>query len=464
MSKLVLVSADGHNAAPPEAFRPYLEERFHPDLDDLAAENAEYVAMAVPVQRGDRSPEAMALIDGRGALAAGADDASASDMSRRLKELDAEGVVAEILLPAHSTATTPFFGTINRPHRAELRAAGARAYHRWLADQIKDADGRLHGVAEAGPCLDMDETTRELKWVAEHGFPATMLPGFTADSTLPPLYDAHYEPFWATCADAGLVLVIHAGWGAPQGQIQKFLDFVAKNMGGKILAGGGEALPEEVRAALVDSMNNSDESPLILQLGPRRVLWQLMLGGVFDRYPDLKLVLTEIRADWLPATLDLLDAQAAKLDTPLTMRPSEYVARNCVMAPSSPHRAEIELRNEIGVDRLLFGMDFPHHEGTWPNTWDWIRDSFRGVSESDARRILGENAIDVYGLDRAKLTALAEKIGPDPADLLGDFHVDPQLIDHFHNRAGYLRPVEEIDVASITTAFSADLAAVGVHA
>jgi predicted TIM-barrel fold metal-dependent hydrolase len=272
-------------------------------------------------------------------------------MTARLKALDDEGIVAEILLPAHSTATTPFFGTINRPHRAELRAAGARAYHRWLSDQMAGSDGRLHGVAEAGPCLDMDETVRELRWVAGHGFPATMLPGFTSDPDLPPLYDAHYEPFWSTCADTGLVLVVHAGWGGPQGQIQKFLDYVAKNMGGKVFAGGGEKISDELREALVDEMNNSDESPLVLQLGPRRLLWQLMLGGVFDRYPSLKFVLTEIRADWLPATLDLLDAKAAELTTPLKMKPSEYFARNCVMAPSSPHRAEIELRHQIGVER-----------------------------------------------------------------------------------------------------------------
>jgi predicted TIM-barrel fold metal-dependent hydrolase len=460
MTKIVLVSADGHTSAEPEAFRPYLEQRYHADLDGLVAENAEWQMLAKPVQNGHRTPEILAVIDGRGALVGGRDDAAAADMKARLKELDAEGVVAELLLPAHSTNTTPWFGTVNRPHPPELRAAGARAYHRWLAAETADSGGRLYGVAEAGPCLDMDATVSELHWVAENGLPATMVPGFTLDPDLPPLYSDYFEPFWAACADAGLVLMTHAGWGAAQGSSHQFLEFVVNNMGGKF-PGPGEPMPEELTKVIREMMSKSKDSPMVLQLGPRRILWQLMLGGVFDRHPELKLVLTETRADWIPATLAHLDARASELETPLTMQPSEYFARNCAMTPSSPHRAEIAMRDEIGIDRFMFGMDMPHREGTWPNTWEWIRDAFRGVPEPEARKILGENAIDTYGMDRAALVALAERIGPEPSDLLGDFTVDPQLIEDFNDRAGYAREAEVINTESIDEALRADLAGVG---
>jgi hypothetical protein len=140
------------------------------------------------------------------------------------------------------------------------------------------------------------------------------------------------------------------------------------------------------------SSPSNEDSPLKLDMGPRRVIWQLMLGGVFDRYPDLKLALTECRADWLPDTLSMLDARFDEGDTPLLMRPSEYWERHCFVTASSIHRAEVEMRDDIGLDQLMFGVDYPHPEGTWPNTWDWLRFAFAGVPEDDARRILASSA------------------------------------------------------------------------
>jgi Amidohydrolase len=185
---------------------------------------------------------------------------------------------------------------------------------------------------------------------------------------------------------------------------------------------------------------------------------------VFDRHPNLRLVLTEVRADWIPATLAHLDQRFEELDAPMKKRPSEYFASNCGVAPSSPHRAEIELRHDIGVDRFMFGIDFPHPEGTWPNTHDWIRDAFAGVPEDEARRILGENTIEFYRLDRTALANVAAAIGPKPSDLLlGTSSVDPRKIEHFHKRSGYSRPAEEIDTAALESAFASDLAAVSAR-
>jgi hypothetical protein len=143
------------------------------------------------------------------------------------------------------------------------------------------------------------------------------------------------------------------------------------------------------------------------------------------------------------------------------MKPSEYFARNCAVTPSSPHRAEIELRHEIGVERFMFGADFPHRESTWPNSREWIRDALVGVPEDEGRLIVGENAIRYFGFDRVKLQAVAERIGPASADLFGDEGVDPRMVSHFHVRAGYQRPAEEVDTAAIEAAVREDLVGVG---
>ena len=107
------------------------------------------------------------------------------------------------------------------------------------------------------------------------------------------------------------------------------------------------------------------------------------------------------------------------------------------------HKAEVEMRDEIGVETILFGRDYPHPEGTWPNTPDWIRDAFAGVPEAEARLMLGENAIRFLGRDAAPLVAVAERIGPKLTDIVGPGRgVDPGLVANFDARGGYLRPAE----------------------
>ncbi|MCU1346290.1 MAG: putative amidohydrolase, partial [Acidimicrobiia bacterium] len=138
---------------------------------------------------------------------------------------------------------------------------------------------------------------------------------------------------------------------------------------------------------------------------------------------------------------------------------SEYFARHIYVTPSSPHRAEIEMRHEIGVGRLMFGVDYPHIESTWPNTFDWIRDAFADTSENEARRILGLNALEAYRLDADALAAVSARIGPWPGELFGQARgVDPKLLEHFHKRAGYLRPPDPIDEQRYESAIKEDLA------
>jgi hypothetical protein len=119
------------------------------------------------------------------------------------------------------------------------------------------------------------------------------------------------------------------------------------------------------------------------------------------------------------------------------------------------------MREEIGVDKMLFGTDYPHPEGTWPHTREWIRNAFHDVPEHELRAILGENAIRCYSLDRDKLAGVAAKIGPQPHELLTDPVVDPQLLETFQQRAGYTRPAEQADPDVVRDLLDEDLRLVG---
>jgi predicted TIM-barrel fold metal-dependent hydrolase len=443
MDRLMVVSADGHWGAPVSVYRDYLDAEYRGDLDALLAVDEAWRDSS-PTQRRF-TPETLELIDPDHTVRSGG-ELGGWDLDRRLVEMDRQGVAGEILIPGHQETILPFFGQTSPASPPGHQAAGARAYHRHLGEVIAASGGRLVGVAEPGPCVDMDATLAELRWVAAHGFVGVAPPGNTADPALPPLYDPFFEPFWATCADTGLALVVHAGYGFPQG--------MAEGMGamGDMMA--DMTVEDMLRMATLSDKEMStmriDEFPTdhpfrIALTHPRRVLWQLMLAGVFDRYPSLTLVFTEIRADWVPATLEILDRHFRDEQGVMQRSPREYWERNVYLAPSSTRQPEVALRHEVGLRRFMFGTDYPHPEGTWPNTLDWIRHAFADVPEAEARLLLGENCVECYGLDRTVLATVAERIGPTPESVLGHHVVDERLLAQFHARAGYLRPPEHVD-------------------
>ena len=90
------------------------------------------------------------------------------------------------------------------------------------------------------------------------------------------------------------------------------------------------------------------------------------------------------------------------------MRPSEYFDRNCSIGASNTRRRELARRYEIGVGNIMWGNDFPHPEGTWPHTREWLRGAFRDIPIDETRAMLGLDAAAVYGFDVEALAPLAD--------------------------------------------------------
>jgi predicted TIM-barrel fold metal-dependent hydrolase len=454
VNNVIIVSGDGHATPLVPTIAKYLDKEFRVHLDGLIREDAAYIASAATVARPPRLT--LDTFDDRGLVRSGGELGSV-DPDIRVEQMDAEGITAELIHIGTQHAQIPFFGVTNGVWPDEVRAAGARAYHRWLAEFMAATGGRLFGVIEPGPCKDLDATIKELEWCAANGFVSVSAPGYTADSALPELFDAYFEPFWAACEDLGIVVSVHAGWGSPQVSIQDRQKQRASM--GMMMEGDGETTGGH-DFEIIHKMMQEKGSPIRRNLQqPRRPMWKLMAGGVFDRHPELKMALTEIRADWVPATFEHLDQVFADLQPGCQSTPSEYFRRHCLVVPSSPHRAEVAMRHEIGVDQFGFGQDYPHWEGLWPNTLNWLQHAFHGVPEAELRAILGGNAVRFYGLPAAKLQMVAEKIGPSIDDILGDHEVPDQLIQHFNKRAGYLRGADPVYADEIDDMLRPDLAA-----
>jgi hypothetical protein len=132
------------------------------------------------------------------------------------------------------------------------------------------------------------------------------------------------------------------------------------------------------------------------------------------------------------------------------------------MSLSFVHKVEVAMREELDIETIFFGRDYPHAEGTWPNTADWLSDAFAGVPEDELRLMLGENAIRVLGLDRARLAAIAERIGPTVDDVTGRTpDLDPRLLANWDARGGYLKPPEQVDPDELDVLLDEDLSLVG---
>jgi hypothetical protein len=132
------------------------------------------------------------------------------------------------------------------------------------------------------------------------------------------------------------------------------------------------------------------------------------------------------------------------------------------MSLSFVHKAEVAMRHEMGIETVFFGRDYPHAEGTWPNTADWLSDAFAGVPDDELRLMLGENAIQVLGLDRERLAAVAALIGPTVDDVTGRTpDLDPRLVANWDARGGYLKPPEVVDGNELDVLLAEDLELVG---
>ena len=438
--KVIFISSDSHAGIPKELWPQYLDPRYHDLIPKLHEDNAIYpVATAL---LGAKKTASTALPEHREIHATGWH--GLHDPVLRLADMDREGVAAEFVFHGDSRLGDLFHNGTNRQYPLEAWEAGARAWNRWAADAFGFATERFLLTAAIGPCADLDAAVAEVHWIADHGFTATYGPHYMTHPDLPELTDTYWEPFWRACEERNIALVVHAGFGTAQGMVFREIE---KIYGAASEAAGSTDVQKMLQHADAVSDDSSDffYQWVNRNLSSRRPLWQMMLGGVFDRYPGLRLMLTEIRLDWVPATLAYLDSfyEDHRGDVPAARKPSEYWQTNCLAGASFIHKVEVEMRHEVGVDTILFGRDYPHFESTWPHTELWLQDAFYGVPDDEVRKMLGENAVRFFGLDRDRLYEIARRIGPDLEQINGTSpQIRKELMDNFDARGGYHKPAE----------------------
>lgn len=382
MQRYTVISADCHGGATDSqgGFTQYVDAAY---LDRLREHTAEKRRKFNESLAKLFDPEFMAEQDDTEAASAGG-RSGAYDADRRIVELQADGIVADVIFPDGSQDnTTPFDASSGPGSKGadwELQTVGAWAYNRWLADFVALHPGRHAGIAVI-TVHDLDETVRQVTWAKEHDLRGVLLPAGVG--TLPFYNHPRYEPLWAVCADLGMPIHTHVGSAVPD-----YGDLPGSNA--------------------LFAMESTFFS--------HRPFWFLIWGGVFENHPDLTMVFAEQGSDWVPDTLQMMDNMYGYMfrheQGRLKSRPSEYWRRQCFVQAMFFRASEANLRHKIGIENMLWGSDYPHYEGSWPNSRKVIHEALHGAPESEIRAILGENAARLYGFDLAVLDQIAADVGP----------------------------------------------------
>ena len=307
------------------------------------------------------------------------------DASVRTKEIDEDMSAGEVIFPQMA----PFgAGLMQYRHEVspEYNLEGCRAYNRWLADFCKSNPQRMAGVALIN-VDDIDTTVEVIREAREMGlWGGVLLPSSTGSHPFYP--HPRYEPIWAVCAELDLPLQSHAGWAPDYGDV------------------------ESATAMFISEVDMWGQRPFTA----------LMWSGVFERYPSIKYVLTEVGSGWVGEKLRVLEFKARDpifkhFTKDLSLSPTEYFQRNCFLGSSFLARHEAHFCTKLGVDKFMWGSDYPHLEGTWPNTRKALTETFHDFEEEDIRAILGLNAAKLYGFDAGALSKISQEIGPSIAQI-----------------------------------------------
>ena len=296
------------------------------------------------------------------------------EMDWRKKDMELDGVDAEILFP--SLGLTAFM--IENP---EAELATAQVYNDWLHGLLKEHTDTFVRCGIV-PVRDTKNAVAEMERLAGLGFTSAMIPSIIdPESGLPQYTSEYWDPVFEAAQRLGLVFSLHTGTG--RYDVRSF-----RGPGGAVMNYGIQSCDGWV------------------------TIMALVSGGVLDRFPGAHVCVIEGGASWLAPLAERMDevylAHEPFVRPKLSVMPSEVIARQ-VHCQFQTDRACIMSRSVTGTGALMWGADYPHHEGTFPRSKEVTAHLFDGIdiSERDKADILGGNAARLFRLNRPEFAAAA---------------------------------------------------------
>ncbi len=372
--KYRVISADGHVETPPDGWVARVPAKFRdraPHLIRLPNGADGWLVEGQPMLHNGQN------IKGRGPVKFantsyfnpdGTLREGAGGGRQRLHEQDLDGIDAEVLFAPVFVAR--FIESI---HDKDVYLSIVQAYNSWLIEEYCSvAPDRLIPNALI-PISGIDHAVAELHRAVGLGFKSVQLQQYPNGSGAPKPED---DRFWETALSLGLALSPHL------------------NFGGVVWRGD----PRSDTSLWSAEAAMTQHAPS----APAATLAQMIVHGVFDRFPELRFYFAELNCAYIPGMVYYMDRNYHEFNdwfqVSLKKEPSEYVLEHCLfgMVRDVPM---LHMGDLVSLDHFAWGSDFPHSVGTYPNSKQFIKEHFGGIDEGLRRKILVENICAHIGLD-----------------------------------------------------------------
>jgi len=284
-----------------------------------------------------------------------------ADPDLRIADMERDGVDAEVMFGILGAAT--------RLADHEAAPEMFRIYNDWLVDFCRHHPGRQVGLA-CLPYGDIEAAVTEAYRVAKRGLRGLEL---SCSWEMEPMWHPMWEPLWRAVNDVNLPLHFHTFPSLPQSVRDRQTGLTR-------------------RAAFFTSVAG-------FQMNLVNILAAVIGAGVLERYPNIRISFGESGIGWIPYALDRMDFEWEDRfrDLGLKIRPSEYWRRQC-KATFQFDPIGTKLIDDIGVETLMWGSDYPHPDGVWPQSSKYIAEQFGHLPPDVVSKITCENAGKFYGL------------------------------------------------------------------
>lgn len=300
------------------------------------------------------------------------------DINARIEDMNANGILSSLNFPT----VIGFDGQLF--HRFENKANALtllRAYNDWHIDEWCGSYPGRNIPNAIVPYWDIAATVTEIERVAAKGCHAI---SFTDNPSLrgqPSVHEDHWEPLWKACADNGMVINIHIGSGA--------------------------AAPHASMASPIDAWITT--MPISIVNSAADWLWLTAL----QRYPDLKIALSEGGIGWIPYFLErsdfVYDHHRAWTFSDFGKKKPSEVFREHFLTCFIDDRFGLRNLDAIGEDNIAYECDYPHSDSVWPDSVDLLIDQFAGLSDIQIDKITHGNALRTYRFDAFAMMGGREK-------------------------------------------------------
>ncbi|WP_019064079.1 amidohydrolase family protein [Streptomyces prunicolor] len=294
------------------------------------------------------------------------------DVSQRIKDMDTEGVWAQLCFPNFGG----FAGsTFAKSKDLELAAACVSAYNDFILDEWCAYDPARQIPLLTLPYWDVEASVREFNRTAPLGAKSYTFPELPDRIGLPSWHTDHWDPILALSNESGIPLSLHFGSG-----------------------GSPTVSPEGMSTNFVVGIS-------LFALNSVTTMAELLLSPVFHKFPNLRMALSEGGIGWMPYLLERLDYTWERHrwynDVNREVSPGELFARGHLGGCFISDDAGLEARHRIGVDHIMFESDYPHSDSNWPNTRKILAESMRGIPEDEVHKLLEDNARTFYDFPRS---------------------------------------------------------------